>query len=196
MQGDTITVKRHAPAQSAETWFFNFLKASVVTPRQGMVTQGLVNMRCCLCHVWLSSISNKTHAALLYALAAEQGDVHSMVHLAWLLHEGGDGLVKNNSAARALFLTAADSEFRDESAGGPLNTNGVASQIGLLVLAWDDTVMWVRSMDPILLENAAIFFLLCLLSILYWSRRILAAARAGGERRPRPRPFLLHPEPR
>jgi TPR repeat protein len=139
---------------------------------------------------------NKTHAALLYALAAEQGDVHSMVHLAWLLHEGGDGLVKNNSAARALFLTAADSEFRDESAGGPLNTNGVASQIGLLVLAWDDTVMWVRSLDPILLENAAIFFLLCLLSILYWSRRILAAVRAGGVRRPRPRPFLLHPEPR
>ena len=87
--------------------------------------------------------ANESASALLYALAAEQGDVHSLVNLAWMfLGSAGGSLPVNTTAARSLLKAAADAELAPES-GHMLTTQGVASQITFAYLALLDWYIWL-----------------------------------------------------
>ena len=107
---------------------------------------------------------NHSHAALLYALAAEQGDVHSVVHLAWLFSGVRSSVVPNVTAARVLFRAASDMELRDDGYGHmPLHTMGMASQLGLLTLWAIDAAKWFSVYeDSLLAVSSVALFLLAL----------------------------------
>jgi len=104
---------------------------------------------------------NHSHAALLYALAAEQGDVHSVVHLAWLFSGVRSSVVPNVTAARVLFRAASDMELRDDGYGHmPLHTMGMASQLGLLTLWAIEVANWFTMYENNLLAVSSVALVL------------------------------------
>jgi len=114
---------------------------------------------------------NHTLAALLYTLAAEQGDVHSMVHLAWLFSGMSFGLKTsgypevppNTSVAKSLFNAAAEFELRDDGSGHmPYNTMGIASQLGLFTLFVHSAGSWLS-----LYEDQLLFWGILTLALMF-----------------------------
>jgi len=96
---------------------------------------------------------NATKAAILYGLAAEQGDVQSLMSLGWLLARGdGEKFPRNLTAARNIFRAALKAEIVVASKGywhtisvSPYNTNGLAPLVALCVVWFEETFASLHS---------------------------------------------------
>lgn len=96
---------------------------------------------------------NTTKAAILYAMAAEQGDVQSLMSLGWLLARGdGNHFPRNVTAAKSIFSAALRAEFSISSKDywqnlslSPYHTNGLAPLIALGILWIEETVTTLSS---------------------------------------------------